>query len=241
MAFNLDIVKNHPVAAGAVIIVGGLLIFGVMGGFSGGGAAAAAPLSGSSGTDLAVTQINASLAAQGSDQQFKLAYLAEQQQGSHDQNLLAFTYAEDQLSQQTHTAQDQLAAQVALTQYTTQGNVAIQSKALDVQYAISADTNATALGMQQVLANEQMYSIGQQTALQAKISDNQTLVNTQQIAGNVAIAGQVANVQTAGINAQTAISANNNATQLAIAQSNNKAKKTGGILGFLGAVVGAIL
>lgn len=228
--FDLTVVKKHPVGTAAVVLIGGALLFFVMRGGSASGGTIQQQTQAPDPNAIAVLQIQAGLAGQNSQQAFQLAYLQQQQQGDLAKTGLAFQLSEDTLAAQSTTSANQLAAQVALTKYTTDATQTLQLAGINAQLAINASNNTTFLQQQAQLAQEQEFSIAAQSQLQALISNNQTVVATTQINSNTTIAGINADV----IKYQAAQNA-------AVAKAQASASKSNGLFGFLGAVVGAFL
>lgn len=215
-----EIVKKHPVTT--VVVVGGVFIVVYL--LASGGSSSVAASSSSQPTDAEVSaaeqeQTNQdTLTGQSNQDQFQLAYLQQQQQLQGSEDVQSYNLGMSNLSDQLTIAQQQLATQLATTEYTTNAGTTQLQDQLSAQVTINNQNNQTAIAQQNTLAQEQEFSIAAQSEVENLISNNQTLVANNQINAGVSIAG---------INA---------GEQEYIAKTNAGTQTTNGILGLIGSI-----
>lgn len=232
MAFNLTVIKQHPWITGAIVLVVGVGLYFILSN-SGGGGGVAAP-AGPSAAQIAAgshaMDVSASLQAQGTQDQFQLAYLQQQQQGDAAKNQLTYNVAIDTLAGQLQTVQAQLGTQLALQSNNNTTAVTLNNQQLQAQIDITHDNNATQIAQEQALMQEQEFSIATQNATQTAIAGLNAQVAQAQIGANVSIAG---------INAGTTqyLAKQQADVAKAQAQASSSSSIFGSILGFAAAFI----
>ena len=187
MAFNLTLVKKHPIASTGIVLVGGLAAWYIFNGSSDKSSAAPQPSgamvvygnqgsTGDSGQSAAqAQQIQGQLAALGIQSQTQIALAQLSNQGHLDQ--AAYQYQIAQLSAAADMAHDQLAADVSNNQ------VNAQLQAIMAQYQSAVQTTA-------LNADVVKYTTQVNASLQSQIADYQAGVSVYNALANQNIAGE---------------------------------------------------
>lgn len=225
MAFNIAIVKKHPVAAGAIIVVGGLLLFLMLRGGSGGSVAAGA-------TGPTDAQIQAALAQQGmqfqagmaaQNYQFQLAAQSADIQGQLALGQLSLTAQQKMIE----ASLVQLGAQTELAKYQT-----------DIAFAAQKDSNATALAGQQAVLQSTYNLAALNAATQTHQADLSAQVHMFDTAAftdlQKLITQSNASVMITQSNNQVQMHAIDADTQKYLAKKQGQSSMFGSLLGFAG-------
>lgn len=155
MHLNLEIVKKHPVATGAVILVGGLILFLLL---RSGGSGGTTVVQGASAANPQADNNAFQLQSQAQAIQGQFALTSLQGEISTTQQVNAITGQTNLAGMQEHVQlatidsqnyQTVVAAQtqVALATMETQANVAINAANIDLQKTIAGYSKDTVLGL----------------------------------------------------------------------------------------------